>query len=98
MNGKLKLLQYAALDLGEIQDYYAKTGAWLENEFIDDFQDACRDIVKFPGAWPEVEAGFRRKLLSRFPYALWFSVDGDDVVVARVFHTSRLPGSWRQDK
>jgi plasmid stabilization system protein ParE len=38
----------------------------------------------------------RRALLKRFPYAVYFAVDNEIIVVLAVFHTSRDPESWRR--
>lgn len=37
---------------------------------------------------------FRRALVSRFPYALFFQIVDDEAVVVAVAHTSRRPGYW----
>ena len=37
---------------------------------------------------------FRRALVARFPYALFFHIVGDEAVVVAVAHTSRRPGYW----
>jgi hypothetical protein len=39
---------------------------------------------------------YRRGLVRRFPYAVFYEFDGKTVSVYCVFHTSRDPNKWRQ--
>lgn len=40
-------------------------------------------------------AWYRRVLVRRFPYAIFYEISGDAVTVFAVFHTARDPGKWR---
>jgi plasmid stabilization system protein ParE len=39
---------------------------------------------------------YRRSLVRRFPYAIYYEDAEGTVIVYGVFHTSRDPGKWRQ--
>ena len=39
---------------------------------------------------------YRRALVRRFPYAVFYGYDGDAVTVQAVLHTARDPAKWRQ--
>lgn len=54
-------------------------------------------IELLPRAYPLVHGQTRKALVARFPYALFFSVDGDVVVVEAVFHTARDP-RWLHER
>jgi hypothetical protein len=46
-----------------------------------------------------LRSGIRRALTKRFPYAVYFAVDGDVVVVLAVLQVSRDPAEWhRRDR
>jgi len=45
--------------------------------------------------WPMNEDGFRYHMLSRFPYAVWYELQGDTVTILAVAHQHRRPGYWR---
>jgi plasmid stabilization system protein ParE len=45
-----------------------------------------------------MRAGLRRILLRRFPYAVYFAVEGEVVTVVTVLHVSRHPGGWQRAK
>jgi plasmid stabilization system protein ParE len=46
--------------------------------------------------YQDLRLGIRRALLRRFPYAVYFAVDGDVVVVIAVLHASRDPAEWQR--
>jgi len=43
-----------------------------------------------------VHEGYRRSLVRRFPYAVFYEHVESTVTVYAVFHTSRDPEKWRQ--
>jgi plasmid stabilization system protein ParE len=46
--------------------------------------------------YPMVHENYRRGLVRRFPYAIFYESAGSVVTVWAVFHPSRNPGKWRQ--
>jgi plasmid stabilization system protein ParE len=51
-------------------------------------------LEKFPEMFARVHANVRGVIVSRFPYAVFYQVEGDRVVVLAVLHTARNPESW----
>ena len=46
--------------------------------------------------YPVVHEGYRRALIRRFPYAVFYEQSEATVTIYAVFHTSRDPDKWRQ--
>ena len=46
--------------------------------------------------YPVVHEGYRRSLIRRFPYAVFYESSEATVTIYAVFHTSRDPDKWRQ--
>jgi plasmid stabilization system protein ParE len=46
--------------------------------------------------YPVVHEGYRRSLIRRFPYAVFYEQSGVMVTIYAVFHTSRDPDKWRE--
>lgn len=44
---------------------------------------------------PHVYKNIRRALLYRFPYSLFFVLDGETVLIIACFHASRNPDRWQ---
>ena len=75
---------------------------WYENEqpglgleFLDQLRTIYDHMAASPFQYQELRAGVRRALLRRFPYAVYFAVEGGFVVVLAVVHASRNPGEWQ---
>jgi hypothetical protein len=43
-----------------------------------------------------VHENYRRGLVRRFPYAVFYEYAEDTVTIYGIFHTSRNPEKWRQ--
>jgi plasmid stabilization system protein ParE len=69
--------------------------AGLGREFLEESRDAYDRIGEDPLRYRQLESGIRRALLRRFPYAIYFAVESDVVVVLAVLHVSRNPAEWQ---
>ena len=52
-------------------------------------------IAIYPLIYQPVFRTVRRARLRRFPYGLFFRIDGDVVLLLACFHTSRNPVAWQ---
>jgi hypothetical protein len=52
-------------------------------------------IADRPLASATVHVSLRRVFLRRFPFAVFYFLDGDEAIVTGVFHGSRHPGRWK---
>jgi len=55
---------------------------------------ATQNICETPLRYRMIHAPFRRCLIPKFPYAVIFSVESDQVLIIAVAHTKRKPGYW----
>ena len=53
-------------------------------------------IAADPLGYQNLESGIRRALLRRFPYAIYFTIEFDIVIVLAVLHVSRDPAEWQR--
>ena len=59
--------------------------------------DACIEaICRTPHIYATVFENYRRGLVRRFPYAIFYECIEDRVTVYSVFHTARDPEKWRE--
>ncbi len=59
--------------------------------FLHDLETAYAAIARRPETFQQVRSGFRRALMGKFPYAVFFEFDEKLAVVHSVFHCSRNP-------
>lgn len=95
MGVRLVLAPEAELDITEAYVWYETRRVGLGEEFLSSV-DACMErIRRQPVACPVAYERYRRALIRRFPYAIFFEFDVMTVTVYAVFHTSRDPEKWR---
>ncbi|MGE0606408.1 MAG: type II toxin-antitoxin system RelE/ParE family toxin [Pirellulales bacterium] len=83
-------------DLNEAYAWYEARRTGLGGDFLSRV-DACIQIIcRSPEIHPCVQAEYRRALVRRFPFAVFFEAVSNTVTVYAVFHTSRDPEKWRQ--
>ena len=90
----VRFLLPAELEVIEAARYYELQAPGLGNDFLDKIDAAVQDIGEHPERWPVLRLGIRRRLIHRFPYALLYRVDPDEVVVEATMHLHRHPDYW----
>ena len=63
--------------------------------FLDDALSMFQLLAEQPLTYPLVHRHTRRALMHRFPFGIYFRVEGSNVVVVAVMHGSRHPGRWQ---
>jgi plasmid stabilization system protein ParE len=86
----------AELDVAAAYQWYESEQAGLGREFLEELRNAYDRIVEEPLRYQAVRSGIRSALIRRFPYAVYFAVDSDAVVVLAVLHVSRNPAEWQR--
>ena len=85
----------AAQDVEGARTWYDDQQGGLGDAFAASLEDVVRLIAEFPEAFPEIAVRHRRALLHRFPYAVYYRLDGEAIDVLACLHTSRSPETWR---
>jgi plasmid stabilization system protein ParE len=83
----------------EVEDaarWYDIRLAGLGLRFIDEVDRVVGEIAERPTAYPSVHRDTRRALVATFPFAVYYLVRGDTVVVVAIVHVRRHPRSWHQ--
>jgi plasmid stabilization system protein ParE len=93
---ELILIPEAELDLVEAYAWYEKRRAGLGEEFLSSVDARLESIRRQPELYALVHEAYRRALIRRFPFAIFYEYSEAEVVVYAVFHTSRDPEKWRQ--
>jgi plasmid stabilization system protein ParE len=94
----LLILPEAEEELAEAAVWYEARRAGLGVELIAVVDRAFEEIADAPlvcGLWLD-DRPYRRKVVRRFPYVIFFRVEADTVVVMAVAHSKRRPGYWAE--
>jgi plasmid stabilization system protein ParE len=85
----------AEVEVVEAVLFYEERGPGLGDRFLRDFNAAVAEIQEAPGRWRVIEDGVRRFLMRRFPYGVYYRIEGDNLHILVVKHHSRHPDYWR---
>jgi toxin ParE1/3/4 len=65
-------------------------------EFDSDLTAVFEMLRQLPEAAPQVHRGLRRALLRKFPYAVYYQLQPEEIRVRAVLHMRRRPRRWRR--
>lgn len=77
-------------------EWYEGEEPGLGLEFLDDLRSAYQRILDGPFKYQDLRSGIRRALTRRFPYAIYFSIEAEVIVIVAVLHTVRDPAEWQR--
>jgi len=86
----------AEQEFNDAIDYYEDIEKGLGYDFAVEIANTLARITAFPKAWPVIENGIRRALVKRFPYAVLYSENQDNLYIIAVMHLHRNPEYWQQ--
>ena len=96
MSYVLVVLVRAELDIKQAYSWYEAQSEGLGTRFLDDVNDRLDAITAHPKAYQLIHRKARRNMLHSFPYGIYFTVEGDLVVVHGCVHASRDPKVWKR--
>lgn len=87
----------AAADIEDAYEWYESQHPGLGDEFLAAL-GATRDrLLEHPEAYPVLHRNTRRALIpQRFPYALFYRLYGDTIVIVACMHAKRAPRRWQR--
>ncbi|MGD0497085.1 MAG: type II toxin-antitoxin system RelE/ParE family toxin [Bryobacteraceae bacterium] len=92
---ELVIAPEAELDVAEAYVWYEGRRAGLGEEFLSSVDACLESIRRRPEMYPVVHEGYRRSLIRRFPYAVFYEPSEAAITIYGVFHTSGDPDRWR---
>ena len=82
-------------DVDEAYSWYEDSRQGLGEEFLTCVDASIQTICRTPKLYPKIHNEYRRALVRRFPYAVFYEYAKGKVIVYSIFHTSRNPEKWR---
>lgn len=90
----VEILPDAERDFREAFLWYFERSPLAADAFRAHVLDAIDHLAMQADMWPANEAGFHFRVLDRFPYILWYEVNGSVATVMAVAHQHRRPNYW----
>lgn len=76
--------------------WYDSQQTGLGEEFILEIEQALASAAASPQRYPIVFGDIRRAVARRFPFAVYFRIRSDALIVLAVFHGRRNPAVWQR--
>jgi plasmid stabilization system protein ParE len=92
---RLRILPSAVGDLERGRRFYGRRGRELGDYFLDSLFSDIDALALYAGVHVKVW-GFHRMLSRRFPFAIYYRVEGDDCTVWRILDCRRDPSTLRR--
>ncbi len=84
----------ALKDVSDTTVFYVDRSGALGQAFLSDVETTLETLVRNPRIGKEVHVDVRAFPLRRFPYWIYYLLDGETLVVVAVSHEKRLPNHW----
>jgi plasmid stabilization system protein ParE len=84
------------VDIEATYHWYESERLGLGDRVLQVLRSTYNRIVQGPLKYQELRSGIRRALIRRFPYAVYFAVEVEMVIVLAVLHASREPAEWQR--
>jgi toxin ParE1/3/4 len=91
MNRNIIIRPEAENDLFEAFHWYEERNPGLGVEFLECIESTFDLIKENPGLYQTVYKNIRRALPKRFPYEIFYIIDGNKLVVLAILHAKRNP-------
>lgn len=91
---KIRILSAAVTDLENGRRFYDAQGESLGDYFVDSLFSDIDSLALYAGVHPKVY-GYFRLLSKRFPYAVYYRIEDDGILVRRVLDLRQDPRKIR---
>lgn len=95
MTFEVLLRPEAEQDLSDAAAWYEEQQHGLGHEFLDEILAMLLTIAESPSLYPNVHRNTRRAIIHRFPFGVYYRVEGSTIVIVAVMHGSRNPSRWK---
>lgn len=86
---KIVVQRLAEQDLREASAWYDSKAPNFGKDFLKEAKLTLEKLVQFPTAHSFYYKNLRRVMINRFPYKMFYHIEDNNVVVARVLHAKR---------
>lgn len=68
----------------------------LSDRFVAELERVYANVADYPQMYPVVYKNFRRALLRRFPYSVFYVVGNSMILIVGVMHQARDESTWKR--
>lgn len=87
----LRYTDRSKVDIDLTFEWYEKQRRELGFEFLDCVEGSLKNILAFPEMYEQIYSSFRRCVVRRFPFSIFYTIEGDEIVIHSVFDNRQDP-------
>ncbi len=96
MAAELIMAPEALREVDEAYGWYEDQRHGLGEEYLSCVDATIQTICRTPELYAKIHNEYRRALVRRFPYAIFYEYAGGKVYIYSIFHTSQNPQKWKK--
>jgi toxin ParE1/3/4 len=81
----------AKIELEQAFEWYESQRRGLGFEFLDCIEVSIKTIQSFPQMYPVVYNNFRRNVVRRFPFSIFYTIEKHEIIIHAIFDTRQHP-------
>jgi len=89
VNWRLVMRPRARADIRAAGRWYEKRRSGLGSQFLIEIEKATQSLLEGPQRHPECYLDYRRVLTGRFPYKIFYRIEGEEIIVHSVLHAKQ---------
>ena len=94
MNPPVYIRPEAERNIEESSLWYQERLPRLGDRFLNEIEKSILKISNIPTSYPVIHNNIRRVLLQKFPFAVFYLVAENSIIVLAAMHGSRHPKRW----
>ncbi len=87
----LRYTERSKVDIDLTFEWYEKQRRGLGFEFLDCVEVSLKNILTFPEMYEQIYSSFRRCVVRRFPFSIFYTIEGDEIVIHSIFDNRQDP-------
>ncbi len=90
----LRYTDRSKIDLTLAFEWYEKQRKGLGFDFLDCLETSLKSILKSPEMYQNVYANFRRCVVKRFPFSVFYTIEEGEIIIHSIFDSRQDPKKW----
>jgi plasmid stabilization system protein ParE len=88
----------AEIDFDKSYEYYYEASQKVADAFYRQVKLSLEDIKHTPNFFPLAHKNLRKCVVKKFPFVIYYQIVESEIRVIAIFHTSRNPEIWNDQK
>ena len=96
MPKSLRIHTQAQEEINEAFDWYLRRNPQAAEAFLTEIGSSLQQIQSHPQLYPPFTKNTRRRVMTRFPFSVFFQEKDEVILIVAVAHAKRRAGYWRK--